>query len=111
MNDLADKCLPGGVKIGDKATNAANNGGAKKLRLLWVGVTAERLQRCIQETTTILTTMSKTAAIHRINITRDEDTYVTNAKQSNAIGPGIQPNCDMLHARESTPDPITAVMV
>jgi len=33
------------------------------------------------------------------------------AKQSMETGPAIQPSCAVLHARESTPDPITAVIM
>lgn len=29
---MVDKCLPGGVMIGDKATNAANKGGVNLWR-------------------------------------------------------------------------------
>lgn len=36
---------------------------------------------------------------------------MTTAKQSIAKGPAIQPSCAMLHARESTPDPMTAVII
>ena len=33
------------------------------------------------------------------------------AKQRNATGPPIHPNWEVLHARERTPEPITAVMI
>ena len=36
---------------------------------------------------------------------------VTDAKQSIVRGPAIHPSLDMLHASDSTPDPITPVII
>lgn len=36
---------------------------------------------------------------------------MTKAKRIMTIGPAIQPNCAIAHASESTPEPITAVIM
>lgn len=33
------------------------------------------------------------------------------AKSARTIGPATQPSCAIAHAKESTPDPITAVII
>lgn len=36
---------------------------------------------------------------------------MTKAKRSITVGPATQPSCPIAHAKDSTPDPITAVIM
>lgn len=36
---------------------------------------------------------------------------MTKAKRSITVGPATQPSCPIAHANDSTPDPITAVIM
>ncbi|KAL3821166.1 hypothetical protein ACJIZ3_007071 [Penstemon smallii] len=42
---------------------------------------------------------------------RKAEVRVTDANASIVNGPAIHPSCDILHAKDSTPEPITAVII